>query len=87
MYQPIINPEREIGKMKKKELQALAAQAARSMKTEKGLCEFSAMLKKITVEAALNAELDDHLGYERHQSSDEIQLDIVPVPRVFRAIR
>ena len=25
------------------------------------------MLKKITVEAALNAELTDHLGYEKHQ--------------------
>ena len=50
--------------MNKKELQALAQQAAKSIKTEKDLCEFSAMLKKITVEATLNAELDEHLGYE-----------------------
>jgi len=28
------------------------------------------LLTKITVEAALNAELDEHLGYERHQASD-----------------
>jgi transposase-like protein len=28
------------------------------------------MLTKVTVEAALNAELDDHLGYERHEKSD-----------------
>ena len=28
------------------------------------------MLTKVTVEAALNAELDDHLGYERHAQSD-----------------
>lgn len=28
------------------------------------------MLTKITVEAALNAERDDHLGYDKHQSSD-----------------
>ncbi len=27
------------------------------------------MLTKITVEAALNAELDDHLGFERHEQS------------------
>ncbi len=27
------------------------------------------MLKKITVEAALNAEMDVHLGYEKHQPS------------------
>ena len=29
------------------------------------------MLKKITVEAALNGEMDDHLGYEKHQISDK----------------
>ena len=28
------------------------------------------MLTKVTVEAALNAELDDHLGYDRHEQSD-----------------
>ena len=28
------------------------------------------MLTKVTVEAALNAELDDHLGYEKHGQSD-----------------
>lgn len=28
------------------------------------------MLTNITVEAALNAELDEHLGYELHQASD-----------------
>ena len=27
------------------------------------------MLKKITVEAALNAEMDEHLGYEKHHQS------------------
>jgi len=27
------------------------------------------MLTKITVEAALNVELDDHLGFERHEQS------------------
>ena len=27
------------------------------------------MLKKITVEAALNAEMDEHLGYEKHAKS------------------
>ena len=28
------------------------------------------MLTRITVEAALNAELDDHPGFDRHESSD-----------------
>jgi len=28
------------------------------------------MLTKVTVEAVLNAELDDRLGYERHEKAD-----------------
>ena len=28
------------------------------------------MLTKITVEAAFNAELDDHLSYDKHAASD-----------------
>lgn len=56
--------------MNKKELEAFAREAAKSIKTEKDLSDFSRMLKKITVETALNAELDNHLGYDRHQASD-----------------
>ena len=56
--------------MKKAEMEALAREAAKTIKTEKDLSDFSRMLKKITVETALNAELDDHLGYDRHQESD-----------------
>ncbi|MEZ9540319.1 transposase, partial [Shewanella sp. 10N.286.51.B8] len=40
-----------------------------SIKTPEDLNQFSLMLKKITVEAALNAEMDDHLGYEKHHKS------------------
>ena len=57
-------------KDKEKQIQALALDIAKGIKTEKDLSDFSRMLKKITVEAALNAELDDHLGYEKHQPSD-----------------
>ena len=56
--------------MNKKELVAFAREAAKGIKTEKDLADFSRMLKKITVETALNAELDDHLGYDKHQVSD-----------------
>lgn len=56
--------------MNKKELEAFAREAAKTLKTEKDLNEFSQMLTKITVEAALNAELDEHLGYDRNQPSD-----------------
>ena len=55
--------------MKKEELEAFAREAAKTLKTEKDLNDFRAMLTKVTVEAALNAELDDHLGYGKHQPS------------------
>ncbi len=55
--------------MNKKELEAFAKEAAKGIKTPEDLNEFSLMLKKITVEAALNAEMDEHLGYEKNQQS------------------
>ena len=55
--------------MNKKELEAFAREAAKSIKTEKDLNAFSQMLTKVTVETVLNAELDDHLGYDKHQES------------------
>ena len=55
--------------MNKSELEAFAREAAKSIKTEKDLNNFSQMLTKITVEAALNAELDNHLGYSKHEPS------------------
>ena len=56
--------------MNKEELHALAKLAAKNLKTEQDLNEFSEMLTKVTVEAALNAELDDHLGYSKHEKTD-----------------
>ncbi|RJG51426.1 IS256 family transposase [Motilimonas pumila] len=55
--------------MNKKELEAFAREAAKTLKTEKDLNEFSQMLTKVTVEAALNAELDEHLGYRKNGKS------------------
>ena len=54
----------------KKELEAIAQAAAKNIKTEADLNELRQMLTKITVEAALNAELDDHLGFDKHAQSD-----------------
>jgi transposase-like protein len=54
--------------MNRKELEALGKDLAKGIKTQKDLAEFSQILSKITVEAALNAELDDHLGYEKGHS-------------------
>lgn len=56
--------------MNKQELEAFAREAAKTIKTEKDLNDFRQMLTKVTVETALNAELDEHLGYERHESSE-----------------
>ena len=55
--------------MNKKELHAMAQQAAKNIKSEEDLNVFRQMLTKITVEAALNAELDDHLGFDKHEQS------------------
>tara|TARA_B110000114_G_C15073863_1_gene390880 strand:- start:82 stop:1290 length:1209 start_codon:yes stop_codon:yes gene_type:complete len=52
------------------EIKKLAQAAAKNIKTEADLNEFRQMLTKITVETALNAELDDHLGYSKHEASD-----------------
>lgn len=55
--------------MNPKDLEAFAKEAAKGIKTEKDLDDFRKMLTKVTVEAALNAELEDHLGYEKHGQS------------------
>ena len=56
--------------MNKEALEALAREAAKGIKSEQDLNEFRQMLTKVTVERALNAELDEHLGYDKHQPSD-----------------
>jgi putative transposase len=52
--------------MKEEKLQALAKELAKDIKSEKDLGELSKQLLKLTVEAALNTEMDHHLGYAKH---------------------
>jgi len=52
----------------KKKIDELAAELAKGIKTESDLAELSRQLLKTTVETALSAELDHHLGYEKHAS-------------------
>lgn len=52
--------------MKEDKLKALAAELVKDIKTEKDLGALTQQLLKLTVETALNAELDEHLGYEKH---------------------
>ena len=55
--------------MKKQDLLLIAQEAAKNIKSEHDLNELRQMLTKITIEKALNAELDEHLGYEKHEIS------------------
>ena len=52
--------------MDQKKLQALAEELAKDLKTPEDLSALSAQLTKITVEAALKAEMDKHLGYDKN---------------------
>lgn len=49
----------------------LIDELAKSIKTEKDLAALSKHLLKLTVERAMDTELDEHLGYERHAKSKE----------------
>jgi transposase-like protein len=55
--------------MDQEKLKALAAELAKDIKSEKDLGNLTRQLVKLTVETALKAELDDHLGYEKHAPS------------------
>ncbi len=46
----------------------LANELTKKLKTPEDLSQFDRLLKKLSVEAALNAEMTHHLGYEKNQS-------------------
>ncbi len=50
------------------DIAALARKIGKQFESEQDLGDFSRLLKKLAVEAALGAELDDHLGYEKHEA-------------------
>jgi putative transposase len=52
--------------MDDKKLEALAKELAKDIKSEKDLSTLSRRLVKLTVETALNAEIEDHLGYPKN---------------------
>lgn len=53
--------------MNEKHLRQLATELAKNLKTPEDLNQLSRFLKKLTVETALNAEITEHLGHEKHQ--------------------
>ncbi len=52
--------------MDNKKLQAMAEELAKDLKTPDDLCQLSAFLTKLTVEAAIKGEMDHHLGYDKN---------------------
>lgn len=54
--------------MDEKQLQALANELAKNLKIPEDLSQFDRLLKKLSVEAALNAEMTHYPGYEKNQS-------------------
>ncbi len=55
--------------MDKERLEELAEELARGVRTEEDLADPLGQLMKMTIEKALNAELTNHLGYEKSSSS------------------
>jgi len=56
--------------MNKEKMQALANELAKELKTPDDLNQLSAMLTKMTVEAALKSEMNFHLGYDKNQPAE-----------------
>lgn len=56
--------------MNKKQLTALVDQATQGITSEEDMAEAMKFIRKTFYEKALNAELDDHLGYDKHSTSD-----------------
>lgn len=58
-----------VSTMKKKDIEAFAREAAKGIKTEEDLHELHQLLRKWTLETALKAEMEEHLGYESHEEN------------------
>ena len=54
--------------MNKEKIKVFAVEGAKGIKTEADLTAFMQEILKSTLETALQAELSDHLGYDKHQA-------------------
>jgi len=54
--------------MNKKQLKALAKETAQGLNSEEDIAALTKLLRQSFYEKALDAELDDHLGYHRHEA-------------------
>ena len=55
-----------MNKAQEKKLKKIAKEPAKDIKTGEDLSGLSSQLVKLTVEAALGAEMERHLGYPKH---------------------
>lgn len=67
--------------MDEKQLQAQANELAKNLKTPEDLNQFDRLLKKISVEAALNAEMTHHLGYDIYSSPNRQPTPVTAIPK------
>lgn len=67
--------------MDEKQLQALANELARNLKTPDDLNQFDRLLKKISVEVALNAEMTHHPGYDKNQPKPGEPTPVTAIPK------
>ena len=74
--------------MNQAKLKALATELDKDLKTPGDLSALTAQLTKITVEAALNAELDHHLGYTsyEHKGRNMVITVMVTAPKNSKVI-
>lgn len=56
--------------MDKKTFESAVKEAASHIKTEHDLSDFKKMLTKLSLEAALEGELNEHLGYRKHERTE-----------------
>ena len=52
------------------DIKALGKELAKNIKTQSDFKDMTRELMKTVLETALNAELDDHLGYDKHEKSE-----------------
>lgn len=57
--------------MEKDQLEKMAEELAKGIKVEEDLSDAFNQLMKKTLEKALEAEMDDHLGYDKHEKSEK----------------
>ena len=62
----IISMGNAMDKQDEARLKAMAAELAKNVKSEKDLGALTQQLVKLTVETALGVEMEEHLGYEKH---------------------